>query len=620
MSEFLKRVRVRKIDTTDFLSIIVSVEKRRFGKYDVRWVPEGGVATVMEFDEDQRIYKDKKKDFDDEIKNIYSEYNSSRAGAYLDQYSTPGPAIKYELGFDGKYVYGFNQKTWTEGDAFINEAIKIMEAQDKTKYEIIQDYAWDKPPLTRKYGFDPYYLENSAKVIIHWTLDGLVAGGREWSNNQSGTEREESALTGKKRYDVKKYAQIFSPDGKEMFYLEEGSFTKELKWKVYEGAWDTNILIDIVDVWEKKIPGYKMRWPMDEELLVTYKPSGITPYKSPFGDQTPPPTPPPQTASASAVEPTIDQVKLNIVLPDELIFKERTDLPKFTVFVGEIQKTEDVFENVTGDDSLDEEYAETEFVETNLNSVDDEPIGMIYDNDVSGTPGSGTPGSGNSSGTPGSGSGSTGGSATDKSAVGKGPDPGSKLLYKSGANYFLFNAGNGLAGHRLKNILTDLTKYLNDNGFAGAKLGNNGVMRDLVASTYPSSPARAVASLHGAGLAIDVTFNIPGKKWTGIGDNANLAEDAKLTQVIAKWIAGQGDLTWGAQWGGSSPSTGVVKGRGITEYHHFEIKASLIANYWKPFESELSKMGFSIAKLNTTGKDGEIYKLNKVLLNSVGIT
>ena len=297
----------------------------------------------------------------------------------------------------------------------------------------------------------------------------------------------------------------------------------------------------------------------------------------------------------------------------------KTDLPNFTIYVGDPEKwpvreniEEEVaagnaedFENVDGtEDVLDDEYNEAPFVQ---DGPEDLPVGDIYSDlpqeIISSNPGGMV----------------VEVSASEKSAVGSGPKSGSKLLYKAGGLYFLFNSGNGLAGHRLKNILTDLQKYLNANGFSGAKIGNNGVMRDLVASTYPSSPARAVASLHGAGLAIDVTFKIPGKSWSGIGDNKNLSSDSKLTQTIAKWVYGQKDLTWGAEWGKSKPGEGMVQGRGITEYHHFEIKSSLIADYWKPFESDLKDMGFDYKKLNSTGSSGQIYKLNKVLLNSVGI-
>ena len=196
----------------------------------------------------------------------------------------------------------------------------------------------------------------------------------------------------------------------------------------------------------------------------------------------------------------------------------------------------------------------------------------------------------------------------NKSEIGKGPILGSKLTNKTGTSMI------NLAGHRLTPILKDLENYLNNNGFGGAKIGNNGVMRDLRGSAYPSSPARASASLHGAGLAIDVTFNIPGFSWKSIYDNGNLSKDAKLTKVINNFVKGQGDITWGAVWGGSKPADGIVTGRGITEYHHFEIRADLIPKYWEPVKDELVKFGFKPTDLKSPGKGSNLHKLMLKLL------
>ena len=194
------------------------------------------------------------------------------------------------------------------------------------------------------------------------------------------------------------------------------------------------------------------------------------------------------------------------------------------------------------------------------------------------------------------------------------------LLYESNGKYYVKDSWNGLAGPRLKKILTELQEHLRKNGYPGTVLKNNGVMRDLKASTYPNNPKRAVASLHGAGLAIDVIFNIPGKVWEGIGDNKNLASDTKLNKVIYNWVKSQGDLTWGGQWGGSKPAEGNVKGWGITEYHHFEIKASYISKYWEPYKDSLAQIGFSYDNLYKVGRGSNLEKLNKSLLASVNIT
>jgi len=311
------------------------------------------------------------------------------------------------------------------------------------------------------------------------------------------------------------------------------------------------------------------------------------------------------TGSSASISGT-SSIPLNVVFPEKFEVKAREDVPKFTIWVGPPQPeipvegfvdpfSDEIDDELEGSEYIESTYSgEEESIEiANFNSVDDEPTGpsaIELEESVD----------------------------VGKTLIGPGPPAGSKLLKKSEKLYYIVG-GSGLAGHRLKPILTDLEKHLNANGYKGTKIGNNGIMRDLVASTYPSSSARAVASLHGAGLAIDVTFSIPGKKWSGIGDNKNLSDDPNLTKVIWNFVKSQGDITWGAEWGGSKPVDGVVKGRGITEYHHFEIKSSKIAEYWKPFEKDLKEMGFDYTKLVSTGKKGEIFKLNKALLNSVGI-
>jgi len=202
------------------------------------------------------------------------------------------------------------------------------------------------------------------------------------------------------------------------------------------------------------------------------------------------------------------------------------------------------------------------------------------------------------------------------------PIKGGKLLVKSGTLKYIASTGKGVAGHRLIKIVDDLGAYLTTQGFK-TKLGNNGICRDLAASSKGGG-ARAAGSLHGSGLAIDILFGPAYKKdyyvynkqgvkfnWLGIGDNKNLAADPQLTKAIWAWVKSQGDITWGAEWGGSDPENGIVKGHGIVEYHHFEIKKSFIPNYWSPFNSELANLGFESKNLVTTTELGKLYaKLN----------
>ncbi len=188
------------------------------------------------------------------------------------------------------------------------------------------------------------------------------------------------------------------------------------------------------------------------------------------------------------------------------------------------------------------------------------------------------------------------------------PGQNSKLLYISKDKKYIINPSEGVAGKRLKRVLTDLQAHLRANGYPEAKIGNLGVMRDLYASAYPSSPARAKGSFHGAGLAIDTTWDIPGKKWSSIGDNGNLSSDTQLVKTIWKWVVAQKDLKWGAEFGKSDPASGNIKGRGITEFHHFELKSEYMKQYWDPWSTHLKELGFSGDNLNSTSKLQKLYE------------
>ena len=211
------------------------------------------------------------------------------------------------------------------------------------------------------------------------------------------------------------------------------------------------------------------------------------------------------------------------------------------------------------------------------------------------------------------------------------PQPGvnTKLVYvtRSGSKYII-DSSQGLAGKRLKKIITDLTNYLKSNGYPDAYLISNGIMRDLTASSKGGG-ARAAGSLHGSGLALDIGYKggpskydnkkgwvgpemtlTGGKKskWETISDNKNLASDTQLVKTIWSWVKTQNDITWGAEWGGSNLEQGIVKGHGITEFHHFEIKKSFIKQYWQPWEGDLKSLGFSSNDLVTTNELGKLYK------------
>lgn len=367
----------------------------------------------------------------------------------------------------------------------------------------------------------------------------------------------------------------------------------------YNDDWkDSDIVKRVIDDFKMKVSSIHGIYTNDYNLQLCVPDTAscsIIPYKSPLtADNKPPETPEtnPPGPTMSATNPKVKFTLDGIADPIEV--KVKTTLDTFIVWAGPIPKNTtdtDRFEELG---ELDEEYSETLFAGEEekmakiaaLNQIDDEPAGPDFDNQLASEMG-----------------------PVDKSNIGSGPVLGSKLTNKAGTSMI------NLAGHRLTPILKDLENYLNKNGYPGAKIGNNGVMRALRDSAYPNSPARAAASLHGAGLAIDVTFNVPGFKWKGIGDNGNLSKDANLTKVIANFVKGQGDITWGAVWGsGSKPSDGIVNGRGVTEYHHFEIRSDMIPSYWEPVKDELAKFGFKPSQLKSPGRGSNLHKLMLKLL------
>lgn len=515
---------------------------------------------------------------------------------------------------------------------YLDTIVKLDPNKSTQPYEIIQDPWNDKFNEPRLFGFTPYYLNDGSFIRITWLKSG----------NRTSSKKDDADGS------IEKKVELFPPEssGLTKWYVMSSSnvfvfsddkiITEDEDFREYTGILkDIDILKIVIPIIKSQIEK-KFGEKVSQNKLALCNPAdkacSLIAFRNFLDDQ--PKVEKPKEEKDEAKIKTTDgsetnasgtKVKLTAKTPQGIDIIQNKDMPAIVIFAGkEVNPELDIYRQ---EDPLleDEEALSDEFVEQEIfsaNEVTDEPTGpnpeeLESDRSASSTVSSSSATTTQSSDLPLS-------SDIPKSTPGPGPTGNSKLIYKSSykgtTNYFLFNASNGLAGHRLKLILDDLAKYLNANGYPGTKLGNNGVMRDLVASTYPSSPARAVASLHGAGLALDVTFNIPGYQWKGIGDNGNLAKDAKLTKAIYNWVKGQGDITWGAQWGkGSNPEQGIVLDRGIVEYHHFEIRSDKISDYWKPFSSEISALGFDYTKLNTTGKNGQIYKLNLKLLASVGV-
>jgi hypothetical protein len=479
-------------------------------------------------------------------------------------------------------------KNTTEPIFFISNFIATnnnLGSTDKNSYyDIIQDPWEETAPIIRNYGYDPYYLNNGAEVYISWTdVDSKISEGGEKYSKPDGTEITYDPTFYKETGNVKSLniTKSIRIDHKEETQYLTLNKNNEFEYTIYSNdyrATDLIVLDILIGEWKRKIPNYDLALcsPNNESC-------SIIPYKSPMKPIEPEPVP----AEVVATNETPKE-PIMVVLPESIKVKIDTT---FKIFIGknkELIETQTVLQDDELTD-LSDEYTEENFAGAEeqvlqLTGVDDEPVGPSFDEELAKEEG------------------------IENTPRGNPPIRGSKLTNKSGSSMI------NLAGHRLTPILKDLENYLNKNGYPGTKIGNNGVMRDLRGSAYPSSPARATASLHGVGLAIDVTFKIPGFKWSGIGDNKNLASDSKLTQTIDRFFKGQGDLFWGAGMGGSNPSSGSVIKRGVTEYHHIEIKSDLIPGYWEPVKDELAKFGFKPSELKSPGKGSALHKLMLKLL------
>jgi hypothetical protein len=269
-------------------------------------------------------------------------------------------------------------------------------------------------------------------------------------------------------------------------------------------------------------------------------------------------------------------------------------MPSFLVWTGEIPKTDetDVFDD---SQELDEEYSESGF-----QGIDETPAWMAESSPLGGSldPPSGTDLDNKEPGPTG-----LTGPAGENLPRGTSPVKGSKLVNG--------NSMINLGGWRLKTIPADLQKYLRANGFPTIVIESNGIMRDLKGSAYPSTPARVAASYHGCGLAHDLKFSgdFVGTSWKGIGNNNILAVNTAFNKACWNWTQTQGDLTWGGEWGKSTPWNGLVKGWGVTEYHHWQIKEPLQAAYWEPVKDELTKFGFTAKQMIPNGKGTNLHKL-----------
>ncbi len=188
--------------------------------------------------------------------------------------------------------------------------------------------------------------------------------------------------------------------------------------------------------------------------------------------------------------------------------------------------------------------------------------------------------------------------------------------------FYLGNTSTGLSEDRFKRLMSEMETYVNSKyKDLGLDIESNGITRDLEkAADNEGNTARISGSKHGAGLAIDVKYHTNKYgKYTNYKENNNqLAKDEKFIKILYDFskLGSQSDLRWGGFWGGSNPKLGKVRGRGITELHHWEISDKELPKYFEKFP----KVKKAIEDLGMTSKDmikkNNRAKLYKALVSS----
>jgi hypothetical protein len=260
-------------------------------------------------------------------------------------------------------------------DQFIDNFILVNSKIDGggSIYDIIQD-PWEiKTPKWRSYGFDPYYLNNGAYILISWLNGDTTAGGKKYSDS-NGVE-----LTDSEKGFITKTATISFEGEKVMSLNKNGIFEYGFNSQEFSGLInDVDIIKLIITKWSAIIPNYSelaLCSPDNESC-------SIIEYKNPLK----PITSNPVTIKSTSNE--IEKIKMTVVLPPDQI-KVKSDITSFIVYIGNIQ--ENLENNIDQDDYIYSdsginEYTESEFIGNDeakwepLNEVDDD----TYDPDDKG--------------------------------------------------------------------------------------------------------------------------------------------------------------------------------------------------------------------------------------------
>jgi len=295
-------------------------------------------------------------------------------------------------------------------------------------------------PYYREFGFDSYYLNNGTSIRIAWSEGNYSAGGRTWSD-EDGKELSSQDMNRwdtswrehkKKPLFKKRVDSIWSPEGnpagdRRLVFNPDGpapNFAKDgpdanFSWQDK----DLDILNIIVSSWKQAVPGY--------DALAIVKNSHGTPaiylsessdkiieYKSPFGASASGPTASgpitgASASGASASGPTASGASASVAstaptasvfmptlkgIADGFQISEKTDLPNFSIYVGdpekdwpkvaenpEVPEDGEDFDNLEGASVLDEDTMDEEYTEESFAGPEEKDL--VFNNSILDPPG-----------------------------------------------------------------------------------------------------------------------------------------------------------------------------------------------------------------------------------------
>ena len=246
--------------------------------------------------------------------------------------------------YGGKDDNGNRYKGYSDIEVIIDYISLNTKREGKLEdyYEIIQNPWLDKAPRKRKYGSDPYYLNNGSYLIIEWEGDG----GLKWSDDDGG---ELDKFQGVDKSSITKSVTIKTPTDELLLFTSNGIDNKLVNdnpVKFPGNVSDIDIINQVISYWNKQVPNYNL-----DICSENYQYCNIVDYKSPIDIS---------ESSGDITSPVKEsKVKLSVVLPENLQLRAKQDISELKVYIGD-PPSEFIFSDFSAFD--DPEFIESEFM------------------------------------------------------------------------------------------------------------------------------------------------------------------------------------------------------------------------------------------------------------------